>query len=67
MNIEKAIAVETDHCPQSYGWLFQSEEHGRILYSGDTLPCQNVLNYAKGVKLLIHEATLESGMETEAI
>ena len=67
MNIEKVVAVETDHCPQSHGWLLQSKKHGDILYSGDTLPCQNLLNYAQDVKVLIHEATLNNGLEKDAI
>ena len=39
MSFEKVVAVEVDHCPQSYACLLMSAEHGNILYSGDTLPC----------------------------
>ena len=67
MSFEKIIAVEVDHCPQSYACLIQSKEHGNIIYSGDTLPCQNFINYGQGVKVLIHEATLEDGMEEDAL
>ncbi len=38
----------------------------RIIYSGDTRPCQNFINYARDSTLLIHEATLGKGMEKEA-
>lgn len=37
--IDRMLAVEVDHCPQSYACLIESEEHGKLLYSGDTLPC----------------------------
>ena len=67
MSIEKIIAVEVDHCPQSYACLLVSAEHGNILYSGDTLPCQNMINYGKNARLLIHEATLQDGMEEDAL
>jgi ribonuclease Z len=66
MGIEKIIAVEVDHCPQSYGCLLVSKQHGNIMYSGDTRPCTNLMNYTQGAKLLIHEATLEDGMEEDA-
>ena len=39
---------------------------GKIIYSGDTRPCNNFINYAQGSSLLIHEATLGTGMEAEA-
>ena len=40
--------------------------NNKIIYSGDTRPCQNFINYAKNCSLLIHEATLETGLEKEA-
>lgn len=39
MNVDKLLAVEVDHCIESYGCLVQSPDFGRILYSGDTRPC----------------------------
>ena len=71
MGIEKMLAIEVDHCPQSYACLLYTsgDDLGvgkKIVYSGDTRPCQNLVNYSKGASLLIHEATLESGMEAEA-
>ena len=67
LSFEKIIAVEVDHCPQSYACLIVSKEHGNIIYSGDTLPCQNFINYGQGSKVLIHEATLEDGLEKDAL
>lgn len=45
--------------------MIESEDW-RIFYSGDTKPNQNYLNYCQDVTLLIHEATLENGMEEDA-
>ena len=42
MGIDKILAVEVDHCPQSYACLIISKEFnngGKIIYSGDTRPC----------------------------
>lgn len=71
MNIEKLIAVEVLHCPQSYACLlFGGTNMGpgnKVIYSGDTRPCQNFINYARNSSLLIHEATLQHGMEQDAL
>ena len=60
------VAVETDHCIESFGCLLDSPDFGRIFYSGDTRPCQNVLNYCQQIKLLIHEATLDDTLAEDA-
>ena len=61
--LSKLLAVEVNHCPQSYACLIESEQHGKLVYSGDTLPCQNLINYASNCRVLIHEATFEEGLE----
>ena len=66
LGLSKVIAVEVDHCPQSYGCLLLQTNGDKIVYSGDTLPCQNLVNYAHNCKVLIHEATLEDGLEKDA-
>ena len=66
MSIEKLIAVEVEHCEMSFGCLLVSKEHGNIFYSGDSRVCMNLINYCHGARVLIHEATLEEGMEEEA-
>lgn len=58
MNINKIVAVEVDHCPQSFACLLINDKNEKILYSGDTLPCRNLINYAMDCKVLIHEATV---------
>lgn len=46
MNVSKILAVEVDHCTESFGCLIISQRErgdqdgfGRIFYSGDTNPC----------------------------
>lgn len=36
-------------------------------YSGDTRPCDNLIEAGQNATLLVHEATLEDGMMAEAI
>ena len=66
LGFEKLAMVEVNHCLDAYCAILVSKSHGNILYSGDTVPCQNLKNYAQTVRLLIHEATLQDGMEEDA-
>lgn len=36
----------------------------KVVYSGDTRPCQNLLSLSKGADLLIHDATFSEEMDT---
>ena len=38
----------------------------KIIYSGDTRPCKNLINYARGCQLLIHEATFTDSFDKKA-
>jgi ribonuclease BN (tRNA processing enzyme) len=62
------------HCKQSYGLIFTitpasalTEEEIKIVYSGDTRPCDLLAYYGKDASLLIHEATFEDDKVIEAI
>ena len=39
----------------------------KIVYSGDTRPCESLTRLARGATALIHEATFENGMEEDAV
>ena len=58
LGFEKLVMCEVNHCMEAYCAVAVSATHGNVLYSGDTVPCQNLKNYAQTVKVLIHEATL---------
>jgi len=38
----------------------------KLVYSGDTTPCKHLIEAGKNATILIHEATFEDGMESEA-
>lgn len=66
LGIKQLYSIEVDHCVESYGCLLLGPQFGRIFYSGDTSPCQNVINYARNVNYLIHEATFEEALHYDA-
>lgn len=66
LGYQRLCMVEVNHCFESYCAVLVSAEHGNILYSGDTIPCNTLWNYAQTARVLIHEATLQVGMEEDA-
>ncbi|MFX1562769.1 MAG: MBL fold metallo-hydrolase [Promethearchaeota archaeon] len=50
---------------EAYGFLIEAEKK-RIVYSGDTAPCQELMKAAKGADLLIHECSLPDKLKEKA-
>ncbi|GAU10965.1 hypothetical protein TSUD_112590 [Trifolium subterraneum] len=71
------ISFPVVHCPQSYGVVLKAEKRinsvgkvipgWKIVYSGDTRPCPELIEASRDATVLIHEATFEEGMVEEAI
>eukprot|EP00479_Gromia_sphaerica_P011287 TRINITY_DN5512_c0_g1_i1.p1 TRINITY_DN5512_c0_g1~~TRINITY_DN5512_c0_g1_i1.p1 ORF type:complete len:100 (+),score=15.04 TRINITY_DN5512_c0_g1_i1:306-605(+) len=61
-------AVEVPHTWDSYGVIVdhKGDDQWRIVYSGDTLPSDELAQEGHGATLLIHEATMESNLVHEA-
>ncbi|XP_059285910.1 tRNAse Z TRZ4, mitochondrial-like [Lycium ferocissimum] len=70
-------SVPVIHCPQAYGIVLKSSDRTnvigkkipgwKIVYSGDTRPCPELVEASRGATVLIHEATFEDGIVEEAI
>ncbi|KAF9909274.1 Zinc phosphodiesterase ELAC protein 2 [Linnemannia zychae] len=58
--------VDVIHCPWAYGISMTHKDGWKIVYSGDTRPCQNLVDVGKGATVLLHEATFEEEMKEEA-
>ncbi|GMH15986.1 hypothetical protein Nepgr_017827 [Nepenthes gracilis] len=75
--LEALISFPVVHCPQAFGVVLQAAERinvagkvipgWKIVYSGDTRPCPNLIEASRGATVLIHEATFEDGMADEAV
>ncbi|KAI9249682.1 beta-lactamase-like protein [Phascolomyces articulosus] len=63
----KMNAVNVIHCRYAYGLTIDHQTGWKLVYSGDTRPCDNLVEAGQNATLLIHEATLEDGMKAEAI
>ena len=57
-------AISVRHTKWAVGYAFETAVDGKkIVFSGDTKPCENLVECGRGADLLIHEATFEDGME----
>ncbi|XP_044309752.1 zinc phosphodiesterase ELAC protein 2 [Varanus komodoensis] len=63
----KFQTCEVRHCKNAFACSMIHKSGWKIVYSGDTMPCEALVEMGKNASLLIHEATLEDGLEEEAI
>ncbi|KAG9143324.1 hypothetical protein Leryth_018599 [Lithospermum erythrorhizon] len=75
--LESMTSFPVIHCPEAYGVALKAADRinsvgktipgWKIVYSGDTRPCPELVKASQGATVLIHEATFEDGMVEEAI
>ncbi|XP_011335236.1 ribonuclease Z, mitochondrial isoform X2 [Ooceraea biroi] len=66
LNVQAITMVHVRHCPYSYGISVILRDGKKIVYSGDTLPSENLVRLGQDCDLLIHEATMEDDLLEEA-
>ncbi|XP_012681292.1 zinc phosphodiesterase ELAC protein 2 [Clupea harengus] len=54
------------HCKNAFACSLTHQSGWQVVFSGDTMPCEALARMGANATLLIHEATLEDGMEEEA-
>lgn len=75
--LEALYSVPVVHCPQAFGVVLKASERvnnvgkaipgWKLVYSGDTRPCQALIDASRDATILVHEATFEDGLGDEAI
>nr|CCA14725.1 conserved hypothetical protein [Albugo laibachii Nc14] len=60
-------SVPVHHCYDAFGVVLTLSDGRRLLYSGDTRPCNALVEAGQDVDLLIHEATFEDTRQEDAI
>ncbi|XP_043260367.1 ribonuclease Z, mitochondrial [Colletes gigas] len=63
LNIKEINTIHVKHCKFSYGVAVTLKDGRKIVYSGDAMPCDNLLTLGEDCDLLIHEATMEDGLQ----
>ena len=67
--LEALISFPVVHCSQAFGVVLKAAERTnsvgkvipgwKIVYSGDTRPCPELIKASRGATILIHEASIE--------
>lgn len=60
-------AFEVDHCLDAFGFQVTFASGKRVVYSGDTRPCDSLIAAAHECDLLVNEATMSDELLHEAI
>lgn len=58
--------VEVDHCPNSFGVSMVHKDGWKLVFSGDTMPCERLVTSGEGCDVLVHEATHEDDLLEES-
>lgn len=59
--------VRVIHCPNAFGVVLQRGSSGwKMVWSGDTRPCANLIRAGKDATLLVHEATFDDELQEDA-
>jgi len=66
-NKVRVSGFKVEHSIPSYGYLIEIGDRYRVVYSGDTMLCNKVIEVSEKADLLIHEATFTSRDYVEAI
>ncbi|KAG2206524.1 hypothetical protein INT47_008541 [Mucor saturninus] len=67
LGLESIEPVEVIHCRWAYGLSIKHQSGWKLVYSGDTRPCDKLVEAGQDATLLIHEATLEDASLDKAI
>ncbi|XP_075230593.1 ribonuclease Z [Lycorma delicatula] len=66
LDMSSVLTAGVKHCPNSFGVSVKHNSGWKITYSGDTMPCDSLVELGKDSTLLIHEATMEDELVREA-
>ncbi|ESQ30237.1 hypothetical protein EUTSA_v10011231mg [Eutrema salsugineum] len=77
IGVEDLISFPVVHCPQAFGVVVKAAERlnsvgekipgWKMVYSGDTRPCPEIVEASRDATILIHEATFEDDLIDEAL
>lgn len=66
MGIQQVRTCQVSHCPNAFGLAIELDGDHKLTYSGDTIPCEELVKIGQNSTILIHEATMEDELAEEA-
>ena len=67
LGITNLASFTVHHCHRAFGLVLEGKQGWKLAFSGDTRPCDRLVEYARDCTLLIHEATFEDDLQDEAV
>ncbi|KAI5055052.1 hypothetical protein GOP47_0030197 [Adiantum capillus-veneris] len=77
LGLKDLYSVPVIHCPDAFAVVLEAQERKvsenitkpgwKLVYSGDTRPCQALVDAARNATILIHEATFEDDLIADAV
>eukprot|EP01080_Neovahlkampfia_damariscottae_P009910 gene9910-2232_t len=67
LGIKMMFNVPVIHSKDAYGLILEHSKKWKLVFSGDTRPCKDLIKSGKGSTILIHEATFEDDLIKDAI
>ncbi|TYZ60702.1 hypothetical protein PybrP1_004719 [[Pythium] brassicae (nom. inval.)] len=65
--VAQLSSVPVHHCYDSYGLVLELRDGRKVVYSGDTRPCDALVAAGTPAALLIHEATFDDALASDAV
>lgn len=65
--IQRLISIPVQHCRESYAVVLETSNGLKLVYSGDCRPSPSIISAGMNCDLLIHEATFDDAMSSDAI
>ena len=67
LGLTELRSVPVHHCADAWGCVLTHRSGWKVVYSGDTRPCDALVAAGAGATLLIHEATFDDDREGDAV
>ncbi|GAA5821347.1 hypothetical protein JCM10212_000982 [Sporobolomyces blumeae] len=67
LDLEAILAVPVLHRCRAWGIVITHNSGWRAVFSGDTMPCEDLVEHGRGANLVIHEATIEDDLPEVAL
>lgn len=66
LGLQSFASILVQHCKHAFGFEMTTAAGKKFVFSGDTQKCANVIAAARQATLLVHEATFEDHLRSDA-
>uniref|UniRef100_A0A915Q6Z6 ribonuclease Z n=1 Tax=Setaria digitata TaxID=48799 RepID=A0A915Q6Z6_9BILA len=67
LGFKNVVAVKVNHSRTAVGYVFTDLENQKFVFSGDTMPCEQLVKHGKDALVLVHESTFADDEEAHAL